>query len=207
MGGFLHLTPGLDFAHAQVLFFPFPNRVNGSELSTQQFVHVLGQFSFTPPTLLHLHAVDLFETHPAQVFCFVHESGLVAANSSVLSTHVPVGFGFEVGTNVGNAVGEGVGLEVGTNVGKAVGEGVMTPPFGLSVPVQASRGNLETLSIISSVIDVVSIGGSGCRGFRLSTISTSPTSSPNCFGASRNVTWSSHQASGFAASESFEQLS
>ena len=116
VGGFLHLTDGLNRAQVQVFDLPLKRREKASVVSTQQFVQVSEQFSFTPATFLHLQAVDFLITQPAQVFCFCHplSPGFVAVNCSMLSLHEDEGVGAGVWTGVG--VGAGVWTGVGASL-------------------------------------------------------------------------------------------
>ena len=100
-------------------------------------------------------------------------------------------------------VGAGVGpLGVGFGVSVVgVGAGEFS---GFNTPVHSPLGRDGVLSMTSSVMVEVSIGGLGCICFNFFTIYSS---SPKIFGASRKVKKFSHHASGLAASESFSQLS
>ena len=103
-------------------------------------------------------------------------------------------------------VGAGVGpLGVGFGV-SVVGVGAGDDEFsGFNTPVHSPLGsNHDVLSMTSSVMVEVSIGGFGCICFNFFTIYSS---SPKIFGASRKVKKFSHHASGLAASESFSHLS
>ena len=92
-------------------------------------------------------------------------------------------------------LGVGDGVFVGS---REVGLGVGVLISGFSTPVHAPLGRDDVLSMTSSVIVNVSIGGFGCNGFNFLTISVS---SPKTLGASRKVKKFSHHASGLAASE------
>ena len=125
VGGFLHLINGLNPAQVQVFDLPLKRREKASVVSTQQFVQVSEQFSFTPATCLHLQAVDFRITQPAQVFCFCHPPGFVAVNCAMLSLHEDEG----VGAGVWTVVGVGAGVWTGVGVGAGVWTGV-----GASLP-------------------------------------------------------------------------
>ena len=59
----------LTFAHSQFFFFPFRRR-NLSVESWQHFLHVKGQFSFTPIIFWHLFVVQALLTHLHDfIFC------------------------------------------------------------------------------------------------------------------------------------------
>ena len=118
VGGLLHLMFVFVFAQVQVLDLPFDSKLNGSSVSVQQFRQVFGQASFTPPTFLHLQAVDFLLTHPSQVFTLVHplSPGLTAENPSMLS----------VQDDVGGATGAVVGGATGAVVGDDTGDGGST---------------------------------------------------------------------------------